>query len=323
MPKIAYQEFNFRNSTISLIKHCNAIIEDYTRQGLRLTLRQLYYLLVTLNIIPNTIKEYNRLGNTVSDARLGGLIDWNAIEDRTRALESIGHFETPANVIAAAHNSYRVDRWSTQEVRPEVWIEKEALAGVFEQICTPLDVPYLSCRGYTSQSEMWSAAMRFVGYLNQGKDVMVFHFGDHDPSGIDMSRDIEDRLRMFISHHTLDVRFSIKRIALNMNQVEQYNPPENPAKSTDTRFADYQAKFGDSSWELDALNPTILRGLITDEILAIRDEEAWDERKEYECKGRALLSVASQSWPAISNVIEKRYSASIDRCYASELQNAK
>jgi hypothetical protein len=325
MPKIAYKDCQFRSATLSLINTCNQIIAEYTAAGYLLTLRQLYYQLVSRDVIKNTLKEYNKLGNTVNDARLAGLIDWNAIEDRTRNLATIGHWGNPADIIASNAKWFRLDKWKKQPVRPEVWIEKEALAGVFERICTTLDVPYLSCRGYTSQSEMWGAAMRFVKYIKAGQTVHIFHFGDHDPSGIDMSRDIEERIRMFLFHHIgarQRTAFEITRVALNMDQVEQYGPPENPAKSTDTRFASYLEAFGESSWELDALDPATLAALVRSNIVGIRDDAEWRDSLADESSDRATLEVMSVEWEELNDHIQSKYSEEIKHQYDVELDEA-
>jgi hypothetical protein len=311
MPKICYKSNNFRPATLWLIKKANEIITEYLRDGYTLTLRQLYYQLVSRNVIPNQVREYNKLGNAVSDARLAGLIDWDAIEDRGRNLMTVPHWSTPKDIIKSAAQSFRLDKWKTQNVRVEVWIEKEALAGVMQRICNTLDVPYIACKGYMSQSEMWAAAMRYVTYIEQGKEVQIFHFGDHDPSGIDMSRDIEDRLRLFIAHHTSDGPFDIKRIALNMDQVEQYDPPENPAKITDTRFADYEAKFGDKSWELDALNPRTLAALVNDNVLSVRDGLLWEAEVKKELRCRAQLKIIADNWTPIEGHCQTNYNKEI------------
>ena len=100
--------------------------------------------------------------------------------------------------------------------------------------------------------------------------------GDHDPSGIDMTRDIEDRLSLFGSE------CEVRRIALNMDQINAFNPPPNPAKMTDSRASDYIHEFGNSSWELDALSPDQLNSLITDQIDEIYDKETWAESLENE-----------------------------------------
>jgi hypothetical protein len=158
MPKIAYTSVEFKPSTLALVKQCNAIIAEYQAQGFTLTLRQLYYQLVSRDVIPNKQQEYKRLGSIVNDARLAGMIDWNSIEDRTRNLRSIAHWSDPAadHQRRAPISSVTTSGRHSRTV-PEVWIEKDALVGVIEGVCEELDVPFFSCRGYTSQSEMWGA----------------------------------------------------------------------------------------------------------------------------------------------------------------------
>lgn len=243
MPKIAYKEFNFRKPTLDMIAKANEIIREYAAQGFDLTLRQLYYQFVSRDLIPNTQKDYKNLGSIINDARLAGLIDWNSIVDRTREVRTLSHFDGPEDIVSACAQQFNLDRWEGQPYRPEVWIEKDALVGVFERVCRELDVPLLSCRGYTSQSEMWGAGQRMLRYKKQKQKPVVFHFGDHDPSGKDMSRDILDRLELFTGG-----MLQFERLALNMNQVEQYEPPPNPAKITDSRANAYIAEFGDESW---------------------------------------------------------------------------
>lgn len=141
-------------------------------------------------------------------------------------------------------------------------MEKEALVSVLERACGPLDVPYFACKGYVSQSAMWRAAIRISDKLKakQCTTAVILYLGDHDPSGIDMSRDIQERLDIF------GISVSVRRIALNLDQIEQYNPPANPAKVTDSRCASYIAEYGDESWELDALDPRTINELISREI---------------------------------------------------------
>jgi hypothetical protein len=179
---------------------------------------------------------------------------------------------------------YRIDLWADQPVRPEVWVEKAALEGVVGTICGELRVDYFACRGYNSQSEQWRAGRRFARYLGKGQRPMVFHLGDHDPSGIDMTRDNRDRLGLFAGYPV-----QVVRLALNMDQVERYRPPPNPAKTTDARFADYQQQFGDESWELDALPPETIRDLIKDAVLRVRDENLWDAALKQEAEDKIVL----------------------------------
>jgi hypothetical protein len=290
MPKICYVPKAFAGSSEAIIERADAIIAEYARQGYSLTLRQLYYQFVSRDLIANKQKEYKRLGSIINDARLAGRIDWNAIEDRTRNLESLAHWGSPEDIVSACANQFRFDRWDTQPMRVEVWIEKEALAGVFERICQKLDVPYLCCRGYTSQSEMWRAAQRLKAFEKNDQRTLILHFGDHDPSGIDMSRDIEDRLRIF------GCPARVKRIALNMDQVEQYEPPPNPAKVTDSRADKYIRQFGDESWELDALEPSVLSALVQREVDAVLDHELWEEREQEQEEARVGLRAVAKRW---------------------------
>ncbi len=289
--KRLYVEHTFRAETLELIDTANDIVEEYLEQGFDLTLRQLYYQMVARGFIPNNQQSYKRLGNVISDARRAGLVDWEAIVDRTRNLRERQSWENPRQILDAAVSSYHLDRWVGQQVRVEVWIEKDALIGVIAGICTQYDVPYFACRGYVSDSEMWVASMRILKRAVDDKQgTVILHFGDHDPSGIDMTRDITDRLAMFgCGKHVCRVI----RLALNMNQVQQYNPPPNPAKITDSRAGSYIRTHGRRSWELDALDPATLTGLIGETIQKIIDWDMWHEIEETEKEHKAALQAAS------------------------------
>lgn len=294
MPKITYINKNFRAEAKAKIVQANSIISEYQSQGFELTLRQLYYQFVARDLVQNNQKEYKKLGELINDARLAGLIDWNAIVDRTRELRSIGTWENPAEIISGCAEQFRVDVWAEQTYRPEVWIEKDALVGVIEPICTELRIPYFSCRGYTSQSELWAAGRRLQSYDHEGQTPIVLHFGDHDPSGMDMTRDITDRLKLFAR-----LSIEVKRIALNGDQIEQYNPPPNFAKITDSRADKYIAEFGNQSWELDALEPNVIAQLIRDEIELIQDADEWERTLKRENKDRERLKKVSDNWDTL------------------------
>ena len=305
MPKIKYQDIKLGQKSLDLVATCNQIIAEYTAAGYILTLRQLYYQCVSRDLIPNKQSEYKRLGSIVNDGRLAGLIDWSMLEDRTRNVKSISHWDSPEQIIRAVANQYAIDKWDTQDTRPEVWIEKDALVGVVERICNELDVSYFSCRGYTSQSEMWGASQRFIQHAENGQATHVIHLGDHDPSGIDMSRDIEDRIRMFMEHHGYGSKyFEFTRIALNMDQVRQYDPPPNPAKSTDSRFQGYMDEHGDESWELDALEPQVLSDLIRGKIDEIRDDHLYNQRGAEEETEKEQLGKVSDQWDEVAEFVE-------------------
>jgi hypothetical protein len=299
--KIQYKSFRFSAASLALIKQCNEIIRDYTAQGFMLTLRQLYYQLVSRDIIPNTEKSYKRVGSIINDARLAGLVDWDAIEDRTRNVRSLSHWETPADIIETVAKQFRVDMWEGQPYRPEVWIEKDALVGVIEGICQRYDVPFFSCRGYTSQSEMWGASQRMLEHTDSGQTPYILHFGDHDPSGKDMSRDIVDRLNMFMDDGSL----KFKRMALNMEQIRRYKPPPNPAKLTDARCAGYIAEFGTSSWELDALEPRVISDLIERALNDLIDRPVWEKQAKEIQRGRQVLQTISDNYSKVEKFLMK------------------
>jgi hypothetical protein len=298
MPKIKYQDFNFRPATIAMIKQANVIIAEYAAQGFDLTLRQLYYQFVSRDIIPNTQKSYKNLGSVVNDARLAGLIDWDTIVDRTRELRTLSHFDDPSDIVSACSEQFNIDKWAGQKYRPEVWIEKDALVGVFERICRELDVPLFSCRGYTSQSEMWAGAQRLLWHMKAGQKPAIFHFGDHDPSGKDMSRDITDRLELFTGK---SLRF--ERLALNMDQVEEYGPPPNPAKITDSRANAYIAEFGGESWELDALEPTVLAALVREAIEGVTDKRLMEDAHAEQERHRETLSLVAEKFAEVEELV--------------------
>jgi hypothetical protein len=298
MAKIAYQTFRFKPESLDIITVAEEICEQYAADGYDLTLRQLYYQFVARDYLPNTQQSYKRLGGIVNDARLAGLIDWDHLVDRTRNLASLATWSSPASIVSACAAQYREDKWRDQAEYVEVWVEKEALAGVVARAANAWQVPYFSCRGYVSQSEMHGAAQRIREHERGGQKVTVIHLGDHDPSGLDMTRDIRDRIAMFGSLAT------IKRIALNMDQVEQYSPPPNPAKVTDARFTDYQAEYGDDSWELDALDPATLDALIRDEIETHVDQDIWDEAEADERTGKRQLRAVSNRWTDVTEFVD-------------------
>lgn len=282
--KIEYIEHNFSRKSLETIDKANAIIEEYEAEGYKLTLRQLYYQFVARFNYENSEKSYDRLGETISKARLAGLISWEAIEDRTRYLREVPTWNSPAEIIRAARNSYRIPMWVNQPVYIEVGVEKDAALNAVERVCEEFDVGYISCRGYTSQSAQWAAAQRFENAYNDGKECIFIYVGDHDPSGIDMGRDHRDRLTTLFQ-----VPVGVRRIALNMDQIEQYKPPPNPTKVSDSRSGEYIRKFGHTCWELDALSPKTIEALVRKEIEALMDHEAWAERMDVFNEHKARL----------------------------------
>jgi hypothetical protein len=270
-----FKEWNPSIRSQQLVFHINEILEEYREMGYILTLRQLYYQLVSRDIIMNSVKEYGKIGNVVSNGRMAGLIDWNMIEDRTRTPQQNSHWDDPAEILRAAAQGYYRSRWEKQNIYVEVWCEKDAVSNIILPVCRRFDVAFMANKGYSSQSAMYEASKRLASSIEEGTPVSIIYVGDHDPSGIDMTRDIDDRLGLFVfGEGNLG---TVDRVALNMDQVEEYNPPRNPAKVTDTRFQIYEVTYGTSSWELDALEPKVLESIIEKAIKQHIDEEAWEE----------------------------------------------
>lgn len=282
----AYRPWNPQGKTLALVNQCIAITEEYMEAGFRLTLRQLYYQLVARDIVPNTERSYKNIGTYCARARLAGLMDWEAIEDRARRPHFFGHFVNLSQCVSWAMNEYRLNRWATQECYAELWVEKDALASVLQPLADEYHVTLMVNRGYSSASAMKESAERFR--RQQHRPCHLFYLGDLDPSGEDMVRDIDARLFEF------GVEVEVEKIALTIEQVRRYRPPPNPAKMSDSRAAEFVKKYGRSSWEVDALTPQQLQAVIRDSLDGIIDTEAMDEIIEQEEADKARLMVAAQ-----------------------------
>jgi hypothetical protein len=278
--------------TLAIVEQANTIIEEYLAQTFRLTLRQLFYQFVARALLENQFTQYKRLGSIIRNARDGGLVDWDAIEDRTREVHTHQFWNHPRAIISDDAEVYREDLWKGQRYRPEVWIEKDALIGVIEGVCTELRVPYFAHRGNNSQTLQYQAGKRFARYLGQGLIPLVLHLADHDPNGIDMTRDNIKRLALYAR-----ADIEVRRIALNMDQVRLYRPPPSFVKEGDTRTTGYRERFGtDECWELDALSPTVIADLIRSEIEGLIDQRAWDAALTSEQHGSELLADVAKNW---------------------------
>lgn len=277
---------NFRPDALDIINLVNSILDEYAAGGYLLTLRQVYYQLVARGHIPNSIESYKRIGDVVSDGRMAGLIDWAQIEDRARETVTPAFWDSPADILRACAAQYRTDWWITQPYHVEVLVEKQALEGILEPVARRFGVPFTANKGYLSQSMMYQISKRLLKHDREGKETLLLYLGDHDPSGLDMDRDIRDRLQVFTGD---EFDFEVRRLALTRNQIDQYNPPENPAKVTDSRATAYIAQHGASSWELDALEPSVLESLVTNAIEDVIEWELWDEKSEMQQEGRDKL----------------------------------
>ena len=311
-------------SSLVVINQVNEILEEYAGYGFDvMTLRQIYYQLVARDLVENTDQSYKRIGSIIKKARDAGKIDWESIKDTTRGVRGHYHLDDFEDGLKDMARTFRQDLWENQPWWVMVMIEKDALAYVVGKICNDLDIPWTTNRGYPSASHLMRVASQVSSALEAGKKVLILHLGDLDPSGWDMTSDLAFRLGLysredpglvdlgeddfswsedsglvgFYDHQVIGDPYSqpllIKRMALNMDQVEQYNPPPNPAKLSDSRVGFYLDKFGRSSWELDALPPPIFKELIEAEFEAVVDQDQWDEdNAEMEREQEALHNLA-------------------------------
>lgn len=312
-----FVEKEFGLAARQLLSKILAILQKYSEQGYDLSLRQLYYQLVAANEVENTERSYKNIGNLVSDARLAGLIDWNMIDDRGRTTSSNSHWQNPRQFIDSVAPQFAFDKWENQDTYVEVMVEKQALEGVLEPLCSELDIPFSANKGYSSSSALYKAGKRFRRKLQDLKECHVIYLGDHDPSGMDMTRDVGARINLFagaISDERLKrmlareedintliecgdiVGVMVHRVALNMDQIKTLRPPKNPAKMTDSRADEYVRLFGTSSWELDAIEPRALAKLVRDKVYELRDAETWEKDVKRETAMRdELIALAKKS----------------------------
>ena len=191
--KEQFKKLRLYPENVQRLQQINQIIGEYQRQGYRLTLRQLYYQLVSRDIIPNKLPEYAKLSNILKEGRLAGIVDWNAIEDRLRVIDIPTRWDSPSQIVQACVRSYRRDRQEKQPNYIEVWVEKDALSEVLSRATQPFGVPIMVNRGYSSASAMYDAYQRFSRALSRGRRVTLLYLGDYDPSGVDMIRDVYER----------------------------------------------------------------------------------------------------------------------------------
>jgi hypothetical protein len=282
--KEKFREPNLSSKKLEQLQIVNNILEDYKSQGYVLTLRQCYYQLVSKGIIPNDDKEYKKLGDLLTEGRMCGLIDWSMIEDRVRHPQIPYWVTGTKDAIRDTINQYRIDLQKGQENYIEVWIEKDALSSVFYNVTEKYHINLMVNRGYSSISAMYKAARRFKSKLSQNMNPIILYFGDHDPSGLDMIRDVRERLS------EMQIKVEVTPIALNMQQIEDFNPPPNPAKITDPRAKWYIETYGDISYELDALPPYELENLVGTAIEVRIDIDKYNERIEQQNKDMELLA---------------------------------
>jgi len=310
------------------------IIRNYSEKGYKLTLRQLYYQLVAAEMIRNDDKVYKKISGVLDDLRYSGKADWDAIEDRGR----VPHFPYTAKDIPSAMRdiiySYKLKRLEDQESIIECWTEKDAISGILKGITNKYTVRLIVNKGYSSSTAMYDAYNRIIDAWANDKGFQILYFGDHDPSGLDMIRDISERLVFMLSkgdqYYLVDMGFlkedvyyefdynkdehldaltfakiryalhmtgklKITALGLTMDQIRAYNPPHNPAKISDPRAKWYVQKFGNVSWEVDALAPNVMEGIIEAGILSAIDVDKYESKLKQEKADKESMQTFANS----------------------------
>lgn len=260
------------------IKLLESVVEILTSTH-PMTVRQVYYQLVSRHVVENDRSQYQAVSNLVVDARKDGTISWQWIEDRLRRPRSVSMWADLRDFAETARRAYRRDVWVTQPRYLEVWLEKDALSGIFEDALDRYGVTLNVGRGYDGWDSIHNAAERF-GTRDR---VSVLYFGDCDPSGEDMVRSLGERLAFFDCHP------EIVKCALTFEDVERYNLPPDFTKATDTRRAAFVKKYGDVAVELDALPVHVLRDRLVGGVEARIDMHALESVRQLEQSERDRL----------------------------------
>jgi hypothetical protein len=264
--------------TLALIDTARAILAEQHP----MTVRQVYYQLVSRQVIENNRSQYQAVSKALVNARQNGIIPWDWIEDRLRRPRTVSMWGDLAEFAETARNSYRRDVWVTQPGYVEAWLEKDALSGIVEDALAPYGVTLNVGRGYDGWDSIRNAAERF----EDREDVTILYFGDFDPSGEDMVRSLRERLGFF------GCEPDIVKCALTADDIRGYNLPPDPTKRTDTRRGKFIQEHGDTCVELDALPVDVLRGRVVDEVRARMDLGALAEVGKQERKERARIVAA-------------------------------
>ncbi len=244
-----------------------------------MTVRQMFYRLVSDGVIEKSENEYkNTVCRLLTDMRCNREIPFDWIADNTRWMHKSPSFSSLAAALKNTRDTYRRAVWGNQPYRVEVWLEKDALASVLVEETNPWDVPLMVTRGYPSVSYLHNAAVQIESW---GKPTMVYYFGDHDPSGVDISRNVEARLREFAP----DTPIYFERVAVNVDQIQSMGLITRPTKTSDSRSKNFEGE----SVEVDAIPARTLRSMARERILSCIDDDALTELRVAEESEREVL----------------------------------
>lgn len=348
--KLDDQKGYWEGDKAEIVKHIIDIANAYYQDDYVLTLRQLYYQLVARDIVPNHDKVYSKISSIKDDIVYSGKLDWNVFEDRGRVPKMAYYEDDIKGALEMTVNAYKLDRKTGQKNYIEVWTEKDAISSILKKATDPFTLLLVINKGYTSSTAIYTAYERILQAVTEMKPVKILYFGDHDPSGIDMIRDIKERILFMLTngsqlytlmgsvieewwdnneytlydlagmegyeelpdlfHSDIDSKklmdlfdagkrllwlkehdlFEVVPVGLTMEQIREYNPPHNPAKITDPRAKSYIRRFGQVSWEVDALKPDVMLSIVRKAIQEYTDMEVYSEIIEKERAEKAVIN---------------------------------
>jgi len=245
-----------RRTKVDIQKLCDAIYELVEAEK-PMTVRQIYYRCVSLGLIGKTEGEYKQtVCRLLVDMRRRGDLPYGWIADNTRWMRKPRTYSSMEDMLRITQQTYRRAIWDNQDAEVEIWLEKDALAGVLYDVTGEWDVPLMVTRGYPSLTFLHSSAES----MSTEKPTYIYYFGDHDPSGIDIPRKVERDLRAFAP----EAEIHFERVAVTLQQIKEYDLPTRPTKKSDSRSKSFEGE----SVEVDAIPPTELRNLVRQHITA-------------------------------------------------------
>lgn len=255
-----------------------------------MTLRQLFYALVSSAAISKAEPAYGRLKRVMRDLREDGTVPWGWLVDHTRSVFAARTWEGLEGLLADSARLYRRDLMRQQEVAIQLWAESDSIGSVVAPVADRYTIPTFIGRGYSARGYLWNAARDAVAAHAAGKDVHILHVGDHDPSGVDIFRDVEETLRLYVTavesrlpvasvRRTFDeddiagstAWLEVERLALLPEQIEAHDLPVRPPKASDARTASFS---GPGAVEVEALPVEALLAIVEHAITDRIDTEA-------------------------------------------------
>jgi hypothetical protein len=271
--------------TTKLVDRAVKILEEQNP----MTVRQLFYQLVSLGAIANNRADYQTVSRVLTKARNDGRCPFNFIVDRSRPEYSPNVWDDVTGYGEAVKRSYRKNYWATQPLHIEIWVEKDAIIGSIEDVTGELGVTVRVGRGFQSTTKVHEIATRFAGIV---KPITVFYLGDHDPSGRCAETELQKRVRKHRSGP-----FTIKRLAIFADDIRKFKLPPLRVKQTDSRSKGFLRKYSDECVELDALPPAETRKRIRVAVEALLDKKLWNRAVEIEQVELASIIDTVSRWP--------------------------